>query len=95
MPLAELERTRGGDQAWEAAKPAIKELSALIASEKRDEGPFIRGSEVCYADFLVASMVEALRRIGEDLYEKFLACTEDDNIQRVHEACRKWMEKDQ
>ncbi len=95
MSLDELEKAKGGDQAWQAARPGIVELSDFIASQKKDEGPFITGSQVCYADFLIASMVEALRRIGGDLYDKVLEVAPDDNVMKIHQACQKWMEKDQ
>ncbi|KAK5172856.1 uncharacterized protein LTR77_002976 [Saxophila tyrrhenica] len=95
MTLDELEKTKGGEQAWEASRPGLVELSEFIAAQKQDEGPFILGSVGCYADFMIASMVEALRRIGGDLYEKFVETAPDDSVQKIHQACQKWMEKDQ
>jgi glutathione S-transferase len=95
MSLDELEKAKGGDPAWQAAQPGLKQLSELIAAEKKDEGPFIQGSQVCYADFIIASMVEALRRISSELYTKIEETVEDRNILQIHAACQRWMEDDQ
>lgn len=95
MPLDELERTRGGDQAWEAAGPGLIELTGFLAKQKRDEGPFILGSQVCYADFLIVSMMEALRRIGQDIFDRFIQASGDESLRKLHEACQRWMENDQ
>jgi glutathione S-transferase len=95
MTLDELEKTKGGEPAWEAAKPGLRELEDFITSQKRDEGPFILGSEVCYADFIIAGMMEAVRRIGDDLYDKFLEVAGGGGIQAIHQACQKWVADDQ
>ena len=95
MPLSELEKTRGGEKAWEAARPGLEELRDFIDSSKKDLGPFLQGSEVCYADFMIATLMESLRRIGEDLYENFVAVAADDSVQKIHSACQKWMVNDQ
>ena len=95
MPLDELEKTKGGDQAWEASKPGLIELKDFVKEHKRDDGPFVLGSQVCYADFLIAASMEALRRIGGDLYDKLVDLSGDDSLRKLHEACQKWMKDDQ
>lgn len=40
MSLPQLEKETGGDSAWEAAKPALKELGAILRAEG---GPFVLG----------------------------------------------------
>jgi len=92
MPLDELERQKGGAKAWEAAKPGLDELTAFLNEHKLDEGPFVLGSKVCYADFLIACMIESLRRIGPDLYDKFVE--HHGELRALHEACKPWMEND-
>ena len=92
MPLDELEAQKGGPQAWDAAKPGIEDLKAFLKEHKRDEGPFVLGSEVCYADFVIAAMMESLLCIGPDLYEGFAG--ESEELRALHQACGKWMEKD-
>lgn len=93
MPLEQAERERGGEQAWKAAEPGIKELGDFLKAHKKDEGPFVLGSEVCYADFVVASLFETLSRIGKDIHEKLMSY--DENFVKLHEACKPWMEKDE
>lgn len=95
MSLDELEKEKGGDPAWAASRPGMEELNAFIAAQKKDEGPFILGGELCYADFVVAGMVEALRRIGEDLYEKMREMAGPKGVMEVHAACGRWFEQDQ
>lgn len=92
MPLDRLQREKGGPQAWEAAKPGLEELKDFLAKQKRDEGPFVLGSEVCYADFVIAALMESFRRIGEDLFEGFVG--EYEELRALHEACGRWMERD-
>lgn len=93
MPLDELEKQKGGEQAWQAARPGIEGLKAFMSAHKQDEGPFVLGSEVCYADFVIASLMESLRRIGPDLFESFV--DENAELRALHQACGKWMEKEQ
>ena len=40
MPLAQVEREKGGEGAWEAAEPKWRELGALLRAEG---GPFFMG----------------------------------------------------
>lgn len=93
MSLEELERTKGGEQAWQAAEPGFEDLRRFLTDHKRDEGPFVLGSQVSYVDFMIVSMMEAFRRIGNDLYEKFVS--QDEKFREVHQACQKWMQSDQ
>ena len=69
MPLDELEATRGGEAAWEAAKPGLDALEAFMGEWKVDEGPFVLGSRVSYADFVVVGLLEGFRRVGGGLFE--------------------------
>lgn len=93
MPLEELERGKGGQPAWEAARPGLDELCSFIREHKVDEGPFVQGSQVCYADFVIAGMVESLRRISEkELFEKFVEVSPE--VKGVWEGCRGWLERD-
>lgn len=66
MPLDVLEAEKGGDSAWEAAKPGLDALEELVkgAEFKVDAGPFVLGSEISYADFVVVAVLEGFRRIG-------------------------------
>lgn len=51
------------------------------------------GSQVCYGDFEAVAFMESLRRIGQDLYDRFVA--HDEALERLMEACKPWLERDQ
>lgn len=93
MSLDELEQTKGGEQAWEAAQPGFEKLKQFLTDHKQDEGPFVLGSQVSYVDFVLASSMEALRRIGNDMYKRFVS--HDERLRELHEACGPWFEGDQ
>ena len=92
MPLDELEAQRGGEGAWEAARPGLDALNALMSEHKVDQGPFVLGSQVSYADFVIVAVLEGFRRIGQDLFERIVEGREA--LREVWEACGEWMEKD-
>ena len=90
--IEEFEAAKGGEPAWKAAEPGIAAMQKFLTENKRDEGPFILGSQVCYADFIVAGMAEALRRIGQDLYDRVTSSCK--GVKELHVACAPWFEKD-
>lgn len=87
MSMQEYEAS-GGENAWKAAEPGFAALKEFMASNKKDQGPFLLGSQVCYGDFIIASMLEALRRIGDGLFER--AVSYDDQLKELHAACGEW-----
>lgn len=92
MSLDEFEVKRGGKQAWEAATPGLDALEVLMGDHKVDQGPFVLGSQVSYADFVVVAVLEGFRRIGQDLFDKVV--NGRDALRGVWEACGEWMERD-
>lgn len=84
MSLEELERVRGGEGAWDQAGPGLDELDAMF---KDNEGPFVLGSKISYADFVVLAMLEGFRRVGGDLYERIVDGRE--GLQGVWEGCER------
>jgi glutathione S-transferase len=92
MPLDELEATKGGEQAWEAARPGLDALEALMGEWKVDEGPFVLGSRVSYADFVVVAVLEGFRRVGEELFERI--CEGREGLRGVWGACGEWLGRD-
>lgn len=92
MSLTELERSKGGDVAWENAKPGLDKLAVLLTGQKKDEGPFIQGDRVCYADFLLVAMFETLKRVDRDLFNKVVAY--DKSFSTLYEASAEWRERD-
>lgn len=92
MSIEELERTKGGETAWAAAKPGFESLNRFLEEHKEDEGPFVCGSRISYVDFVVASMAESFKRIEKGLYERF--CENAPGVRVVHEACAEWLNED-
>lgn len=92
MTLDELEARRGGEKAWEAAKPGLNALEALMREHKVDQGRFVLGSQVSYADFVVVAVLEGFRRLGQDLFDRVVEGRE--GLRGVWEACEEWMGKD-
>ncbi|KAK5141931.1 hypothetical protein LTR04_002392, partial [Oleoguttula sp. CCFEE 6159] len=86
MSLAQFEKEKGGDGAWEAAKPAIEEMAELL---KKEGGPYFMGKTVSYADFVVVSLLQFLKRTGDDLYERMVAY--DPAYSKLYEACAEWL----
>lgn len=90
MSMQEFEAS-GGENAWKAAEPGFAALRTFLASNKKDQGPFILGSQVCYGDFILASMLESLRVIGDGLFERVVSY--DEQLRELHVACGEWFVK--
>jgi glutathione S-transferase len=88
MSLADLLKSdKAGENAWTAAKPAIKNLETLLT--ENSSGPFIDGVQVSYADFLIAAVYIFFEMAHKDSLERLMAYGEC--FQRHYKACRKWM----
>jgi len=62
-----------------------------MREHKVDAGPFMLGSQVCYADFVIVAILQGLRTIGQDLFERFVSCAPE--LEKVWEACEPWLRK--
>jgi glutathione S-transferase len=91
--MTEFEERAGGEKAWGAAEQGLKALGEFMKANKQDDGPFILGSQVCYADFILAALVESTIKIGGGLHERIVAT--EPQLKDLHEACRPWLENDQ
>ena len=85
------ERERGGDVAWKAAAPGQEKLGQFLKETKKDDGPFLTGSEVCYADFIIAAACEMFERLADGSYEKFVDPV--PGLRELHTACKPWFER--
>lgn len=92
MTIDQLAAMYDEEKTWKAVEPGFGEMKALLTEHKRDDGPFILGSQVSYGDFVMVALFEGLRRIGEDLWEKVVGW--DESFKHVYEACKPYMEKD-
>ncbi|KAL0572296.1 hypothetical protein V5O48_009662 [Marasmius crinis-equi] len=83
------------EEQWETddrvGEEGLAEMVELLTKYKRDEGPFILGSEPSYGDFIIAAMIDMFRCIGEEAYEKLVGY--DTSLRKVYEACGAWLEK--
>lgn len=95
MSLQEVAAIKGGEQAWKtAAGPggAAEKLGDLLSKHRKDEGPFVLGSEPSYGDFVAASLFECVERCCKEDYEKLVGL--DERFRMLHEACRPWLVRD-
>ncbi|ROT40781.1 hypothetical protein SODALDRAFT_343061 [Sodiomyces alkalinus F11] len=90
MSLAELEEAKGGDPAWEAARPLFAKAGAAL---REVPGPFFLGEKVSYADFVYVGLVEFIRRTkGIEYYNRVVGWEKE--IGALYDACAKWVERD-
>ncbi|KAL2066015.1 hypothetical protein VTL71DRAFT_2086 [Oculimacula yallundae] len=88
-PLAQFMEEEGGEEAWIAALPAIKELGELV---KRNGGPYVLGKTPSYADFVIVGCLRFFRVIEEDIYQRIVKI--EPSLGELYEACKPWLERD-
>jgi glutathione S-transferase len=91
MPIDEFQKKKGGEKAWEAAEPGLLELTTFLSESKRDDGPYILGSQITYADLVLVAFLESSRRTSEEIFKRVIGFHE--NIESLYEACSKWLER--
>lgn len=80
---------KDGSSYFEAANPGFEKVAQVLKAHKLDQGPFILGSQPCYADFYLVATVQMFSQIGEDGYGEFMNHAPPE-LRQLHEACRKW-----
>ena len=90
MPLSQYAKEKGGEGAWEAAAPALKELGQVLREESG--GPYFMGSTPSYADFRVVGALQWIKRLGDGRYERIVGY--DTAFGKIFDACGKWSERD-
>ena len=91
ISLEEWEKESGGEASFKAAEPGMAELSKFLRVYKMDSGPFILGSEVCYADLVVAGIAKFYERVNDDAYDKLIGSTE--GLKELCAACNPWFKR--
>ena len=89
MPLSELEQSKDAKEAWQNAKPGVEKLKELL--HQNSEGPFVKGKQVTYADFIIVGAFEFIMLLGDDVYEKTMAF--DPSFPSLHKACQPWLKR--
>ena len=98
MLLDVVEKKKGKEDAWKRAQLGLDSLEELVkggafkVEGDGEGGPFILGSRVSYADFVVVAALEGLRRVGKDVFERAVANRE--GLKRVWESCGEWLKRD-
>lgn len=93
MTLDELARSeKGGEAAWENAKPRIKEIITILHEHK--DGPYVLGKTLSYADLILAGYWAFLKKLdkGGDVFERLMEI--DEAFPKHWEACQKFLERD-
>ncbi|WPH01513.1 Hypothetical protein R9X50_00435900 [Acrodontium crateriforme] len=91
MALTDVAESLEARDAWENAMPGVERLKALL---HENEGPFIAGEEVSYADFILAGLWRFCERLDKDgdMFAKGMSM--DESFPKHMEACRKWLARD-
>ena len=95
MSLEEFAAQKGREAAFQAAEAkggAFGKLKDVLTKHRKDDGPFVLGSEVSYGDFVAASLFECFKRGETKMYERFIGY--DESFKKLHEACEPWLRKD-
>jgi glutathione S-transferase len=93
MSLEQFAKEHGGPKAWEKAEPWMREATALLKEDPT--GPFFMGKTVSYADFIWASMLIFLPRLGDDVFEAFLKASGDGEVHLAFlEGLKLWSVRD-
>lgn len=90
--LEQLETDEGGEKAWDATLPGLDALLSQLSMHKRDDGPFVLGSQVSYGDFFVAGVLQWIQIANEELYQRLVRY--DPSFRMHHAACRPWLIRD-
>ncbi|KAF2164175.1 hypothetical protein M409DRAFT_56874 [Zasmidium cellare ATCC 36951] len=82
-----------GERAWQKAEPAMNDLRNLLAENQT--GPFVMGSQVSYADFIIVSYFKFLTKIDKDgdAYGRMVGF--DPSFEALFKACEKWYARDE
>lgn len=92
MSLDQYWKEKGGEVAWKAAEPHIRDVTAML--KEKPDGPFFEGKTVTYADFYWASFLIFAQRIGQDVFDEFMKRSGDEKIHLDHlKACEPWTKR--
>lgn len=109
MPLADFERSeKGGENAWKAAEPHIKDLVGLL--KKNADGPFFLGktrtfshllrlltatltrSKASYADVRCLGMLQFAKEVGHGVFDRLVE--HDDVLRALYQAGQPLLQRD-
>lgn len=92
MPLEKYVRENGGEKAYRAASPYLREITEML---KENDGVFFMGDTISFVDFIHAGFLIMFRRLGDDIFQQLLeALGEPDLHLKFLEALKPWIERD-
>lgn len=62
------------DGVWERATPAVHKI---VAALDENEGPFLEGEAVGYADFMLGGVLMTLKCLGNDIWDEVIKASPD------------------
>lgn len=89
ITVEELETEKNADEAYAAARPVFEKCREVLRRHKKDDGPFVLGSEPSYADFYFVSTMLMFRQSEQKVFERFLQ-EAGPELRELYEACEKW-----
>jgi len=89
MPLEQLEKELGTEERWLEVKPIAEELGAIL---KASEGPYYKGSNPSYADFVTVAFLHCVKRADESVFKRIVGL--ESELKKLYDACAKWLERD-
>lgn len=93
MPLDELAETKGGDVAYNGAKPYLEQVTALLRQDT--SGPYFLGTEVSYADFVWGGFLDFFGRVDPKALERILQTSGDGQVHvRLMDGLKEWRARD-
>lgn len=92
MPVKEFQDSRGGKQTTENVAEHVRAVGELL--EKKG-GPFFEGEQVTYVDFMWASFLLFLERIGSDAFDIVIVEERQAHVRLLEEVKRRgWSKRD-
>lgn len=88
ISLEEYRENQDYEEIWANMLPGIKGLGGVL---KREEGPFIKGTEVSYWDFKIVGYLHFLNRVHKPFHDKLIGF--EPALGRLYEASTKWLER--
>ena len=89
MTVDQFHELKGGEKAWEIAKPGLDGLKRFLTENKKDPGPFVFGSQVSYADFVICGVLESARMTDEAFFQRLTGY--DEAFANLYWACKPWL----
>ncbi|EMC92108.1 hypothetical protein BAUCODRAFT_276412 [Baudoinia panamericana UAMH 10762] len=93
MSLPELAKSQmAGETAWKKAEPAMEEIKTIL--HEHEEGPYVMGKTVSYADFILVGLWRFVELLDEDGDMFGRGMNFDEAFPKHYEACKQWIKRD-